>query len=129
MKNASCGPRDAIGQVQPETNRLHRSSEIRWEGISGALSIEARFGKFAGRRLRRSVMPWRLMEHGMEQHQGDHLLSEPRRREIFLALVDAQDRKMGVLESRRWIAKRFRVSDRQIRRIECEGLDSQWPPL
>jgi hypothetical protein len=65
----------------------------------------------------------------MEQHQGDHLLSEPSRREIFLALVDAQDRKMGVLESRRRIAKRFRVSDRQIRSIECEGLDRQWPPL
>jgi hypothetical protein len=65
----------------------------------------------------------------MEQRQEDQLLSKTRRREIFLALVDAQDRKMGVLESRRWIAKRFRVSDRQIRRIECEGLDRQWPPL
>jgi hypothetical protein len=46
------------------------------------------------------------MEHGMEQHQGDHLLSEPRGREIFFALVDAQDRKMSVLKSRLWIAKR-----------------------
>ena len=77
MKNASCGPRDAIGQVQPETNRLPRSSEIRWEGISGALSIEARLGKFAGRGRRRSV-PWKLKEHGMEQRQGDQLLSEHR---------------------------------------------------
>jgi hypothetical protein len=101
MKNASCSLRNAIGQVEPETHRLPRSSEV----------------------------PWRLMEHGMEQHQGDHLLSEPRGREIFLALVDALERKMVVLESRRWIAKRFRVSDRQIRRIECEGLDRQGPPL
>ncbi len=65
----------------------------------------------------------------MEQRPEDQLLSETRRREIFLALVGAQDRKMSVLESRHWIAKRFRVSDRQIRRIECEGLDCQWPPL
>jgi hypothetical protein len=65
----------------------------------------------------------------MEQRQENQVLSETRRREIFLALVDAQDLKMGVLESRQWIAKRFRVTDRQIRRIECEGLDSQWPPL
>ncbi len=65
----------------------------------------------------------------MEQRQENQLLSEPRRREIFLALVDAQDHEMSVLESRQWIAKRFRVSDRQIRRIESEGLDRQWPPL
>lgn len=32
-----------------------------------------------------------------QQRQEDQLLSENRRREIFLALVDAQDRKMGVL--------------------------------
>ena len=82
-----------------------------------------------GKGCRQSVRPWRLREHSVEQRQEDQLLSEPRRREIFLALVDAQDRKMSVLESRYWIAKRFRVSDRQIRRIECEGLDRQWPPL
>jgi hypothetical protein len=40
----------------------------------------------------------------MEPRREDQLLSETRRREIFLALVDAQDRKMGVLESRLWIA-------------------------
>jgi hypothetical protein len=65
----------------------------------------------------------------MEQRQEDQVLSETRRREIFLALVDAHDSKMGVLESRQWIAKGFRVTDRQIRQIECEGLDRQWPPL
>ena len=124
------GDRDErIRQGEPETNRLPRSSEIRWEGISGALNIEGRFDEFAGRGHRQSVRPWRLKEHSVEQSQEDQLLSEPRRREIFLALVDAQDRKMGVLESRQWIAKRFRVSDRQIRRIESEGLDLQWPPL
>jgi len=47
-----------------------------------------------------------LSDQSMEHRQGDQLLSETRRREIFLALVDAQDCKMGVLESRQWIAKR-----------------------
>jgi hypothetical protein len=56
-------------------------------------------------------------------------LTEPRRREIFLALVDAQDQAMSVLQSRYVVAKKFRVSDRQVRHIEQEGLDHEWPPL
>jgi hypothetical protein len=48
---------------------------------------------------------------------------------IFLALVDAQDRAMSVLQSRSVVAKQFHVSDRQVRRIEREGLDNEWPPL
>ena len=56
-------------------------------------------------------------------------LSEERRKEIFLALVDAQDHEMGVNQSRKLIAERFGVSENQIRQIEREGLDQQWPPL
>ena len=56
-------------------------------------------------------------------------LSEPQRKNIFLALVEAQDERMSVLRSRNAVAKRFRVSDRQVRRIEQEGLDNEWPPL
>jgi hypothetical protein len=56
-------------------------------------------------------------------------LSETQRKEVFLALVDAQDQRMSVLQSRNVIAKRFRVSDRLVRRIEQEGLDNEWPPL
>ena len=65
----------------------------------------------------------------MHQNQGNHLLSEPRRREIFLALVEAQDRGLGVAESRKATAERFRVSEKQVREIEREGLDNRWPPL
>ncbi len=54
---------------------------------------------------------------------------EPRRMEIFQALVDAQDQEMGVAQSRKFIAERFGVSEMQIRQIEQEGLDRQWPPL
>jgi hypothetical protein len=55
--------------------------------------------------------------------------SEPRRKEIFLALVEAQDQQMTVAQSRKTIAKRFNVTENQIRDIEREGLDAQWPPL
>jgi hypothetical protein len=56
-------------------------------------------------------------------------LPEARRKEIFLALVDAQDHDLGVAESRKVIAERFGVGEAQVRQIEREGLDRQWPPL
>jgi hypothetical protein len=56
-------------------------------------------------------------------------LPEPRRKEIFLALVDAQDHDMNVVESRQLIMKRFGLSEGQLRQIEREGMDNQWPPL
>jgi hypothetical protein len=49
--------------------------------------------------------------------------------EIFQALVDAQDQEMGVARSRKVVAERFGVSESQIKEIEQEGLDRQWPPL
>jgi hypothetical protein len=56
-------------------------------------------------------------------------LSEPVRKEIFSALVEAQDQEMPVVESRREIARRFGISDEELRAIEREGLDNDWPPL
>ena len=56
-------------------------------------------------------------------------LPEPRRKEIFLALVQAQDGGTSVSESRRLIAKQFGVSEQQVRRVEQEGLAKEWPPL
>jgi transposase-like protein len=55
--------------------------------------------------------------------------SPTERKEIFLALVEAQDGHMSVVQSRKEIAERFGISDRQLRRIEQEGVDSDWPPL
>jgi hypothetical protein len=49
--------------------------------------------------------------------------------EVFLALVQAQDMAMTVAQSREAVARRFGVSERQVRRIEREGLDGDWPPL
>jgi hypothetical protein len=62
------------------------------------------------------------------ENAHEHLLEE-RRKEIFLALVDAQDREMDVAQSHQFVAQRFGVSKSQVRLIEREGLDHQWPPL
>jgi hypothetical protein len=56
-------------------------------------------------------------------------LSEDRRREIFLALVQTQDSGTPVAESREAVARRFDLTARQVRDIEREGLDGDWPPL
>jgi hypothetical protein len=56
-------------------------------------------------------------------------LPEALRKEIFLALVDAQDHDMPVDVSRKVVAERFGVSEGQVRRIEREGVDNDWPPL
>jgi hypothetical protein len=51
------------------------------------------------------------------------------RMRLFLDLVEAQDRDMTVAESRKAVAARFGVSPEQVRQIEREGLDGNWPPL
>jgi hypothetical protein len=65
----------------------------------------------------------------MPQRKVEEHPPEARRKEIFQALVDAQDQEMSVPQSRKYIAERFGVSESQIRQIEQEGLDQQWPPL
>jgi hypothetical protein len=56
-------------------------------------------------------------------------LSDEKRKEIFLALVTAQDQSMGVSQSRHYVAERFGLAEGQVREIEREGLDNNWPPL
>ena len=65
----------------------------------------------------------------MTLENGHEQLLEDRRKEIFLALVEAQDRDMDVPQSLRFVVQRFGVSERLVREIEREGLDRQWPPL
>jgi hypothetical protein len=65
----------------------------------------------------------------MTQDEGRERLPEDRRKEVFLALVDAQDHETDVARSREVVAQRFGVSESQVRQIEREGLDRQWPPL
>ena len=62
------------------------------------------------------------------EHTEEHL-AEERRKEIFLALVEAQDKAMPVAQSRQLIMERFGITERQIRQIEDEGMVKGWPPL
>ena len=61
--------------------------------------------------------------------QVEELLPETRRKEIFLALVETQDKRVGVARSRQVVAGQYGVTVEQIRQIEQEGLDCEWPPL
>ena len=65
----------------------------------------------------------------MAKQEASRRLSEDERRAVFLALVAAQDAGMGVVQSREEVAERFGISDREVRRVEQEGLDAGWPPL
>lgn len=65
----------------------------------------------------------------MTEPNPDAPLPEERRKEIFLALVDAQDHDMSVVQSRKLITEKFGISERQLRQIEKDGMDQQWPPL
>jgi hypothetical protein len=71
----------------------------------------------------------REMEAAMGEQKGEEHLPESVRKEIFLALVEAQDHEMSVPQSRKMIAEKFGVTDSQLRQIEREGLDREWPPL
>jgi DNA-directed RNA polymerase sigma subunit (sigma70/sigma32) len=64
----------------------------------------------------------------MAQQTGKQL-AEAERKEIFLALVEAQDHEMPVPQSRKAVAARFGVTEEQVRQIEREGMDNDWPPL
>ena len=46
----------------------------------------------------------------MPRHQSDKPLTQAERMEIFLAMVQAQDERMTVLQARKVVAGRFGVS-------------------
>jgi hypothetical protein len=56
-------------------------------------------------------------------------LSEERRREVFAALVAAQDTGLSVAASRKQVAAEHAITAKQVENIEKEGLEAQWPPL
>jgi hypothetical protein len=56
-------------------------------------------------------------------------LSLERRMQVFQALVEMQDTGMTVPQSRKETAERFGLTELQVRRIEQDGLDGEWPPL
>lgn len=57
-------------------------------------------------------------------------LTVQQRKEIFEDLVHTQDSGvLSVAQSRQTVTKRFGISDTQLRQIEEEGLEHEWPPL
>jgi hypothetical protein len=57
-------------------------------------------------------------------------LTLQQRREIFHTLVTTQDMGlMSVAQSREHVTKQFDITDAQLRQIEEEGLEKEWPPL
>ena len=65
----------------------------------------------------------------MSPQRVEEAPAKARRKEIFLALVEVQDQEVGVARSRRVIMERFGLTESQVRQIEEEGLDHEWPPL
>jgi len=65
----------------------------------------------------------------MTENTSREPLAQDRRMEIFRAVVEAQDQEMDVAQSRKVVSERFGVSEDQVRLIEREGMDSDWPPL
>ena len=56
-------------------------------------------------------------------------ITTERRQELFLRLVNEQDAGKNVEHSRSLIGDAFGISEAEVRNIEREGLDKQWPPL
>jgi hypothetical protein len=56
-------------------------------------------------------------------------LPDESRKQIFAALVAAQDGGLDVAASRKKVAADHGLTPKQVEKIEREGLDAQWPPL
>ena len=65
----------------------------------------------------------------MAEPDNGRPIPEERRRDIFRALVEAQDQQMTVAQSRAAVAETFGITGAQLREIEREGLQNTWPPL
>ncbi len=56
-------------------------------------------------------------------------LTLQQRQEIFHDLVLTQDMVTDVPRSRQIITEKYDIPEEQLRSIEEEGLDNEWPPL
>ncbi len=68
-------------------------------------------------------------ERAISVTQDKEPLSESQRKAIFLDLVNAQDQNIAVAQSRKLMVERFNVTESEVRQIEREGMENQWPPL
>ena len=57
-------------------------------------------------------------------------LTLQQKKEIFHALVSTQDTGLlTVAQSREKVTRDYDITDAQLRQIEEEGLEKEWPPL
>ena len=56
-------------------------------------------------------------------------LTLQQRRDIFRELVAAQDLGMPVRRSYQVVTEKHDITEAQLRQIEDEGLEKEWPPL
>jgi hypothetical protein len=56
-------------------------------------------------------------------------LTLQQRREIFHTLVMTQDVVPNVPRSRQIVSEKYDITEAQLRQIEEEGLEKEWPPL
>ncbi len=57
-------------------------------------------------------------------------LTIQQRREIFHTLVLTQDEgQMSVPESLQHVIKQYEITETQLRQIQDEGIEKEWPPL
>ncbi len=56
-------------------------------------------------------------------------LTTEQRKAIFLNLVEEQDKLCNVRKSYETVTDRFDITEAELRRIEEEGLEKEWPPL
>jgi hypothetical protein len=56
-------------------------------------------------------------------------LTVDERREIFHDLVTTQDEVRNVPQSRKMIVDKYGISEAQLKKIEEEGINREWPPL
>jgi hypothetical protein len=83
------------------------------------------------------VCPARV--RALANHASDNLkenlmrakrLTTQQRQEIFHALVITQDsRLMSIPESIVHVSKQFDITEAQMRQIQDEGIEKEWPPL
>jgi hypothetical protein len=111
-----------------------------WKDRFRLFKLFADLPRVGGKKLRflppRYVTP-RILTKGTDYQ--DHQLKEwtmraklltlQQRREIFHDLVLTQDVVPNVPHSRQIVTKKFEITEAQLRQIEEEGLEKEWPPL
>ena len=65
----------------------------------------------------------------MSENLNSSTITVDQRRAIFRAILEAQDAGVGVAQSRSDVAARFDVTIDQVKEIEGEGMEQEWPPL